>query len=300
MAAGNGSKGSSRSSKRGPRTKEPGPRPGTYELTDVTAEIVQDLDVEAGWMLLLDGVPNSYLDLNDPTHLEFEYQQWMARAVDLHRPDVTPLHFVHIGGGACAFPRYVAAARPGARQLVAEYNPELIALVRTVFGIRTGPGLRIRAGDGRDVLAGQHSGSADVVVRDAFVGPVVPPHLTTAEFLADVARVLRPDGLYLANVTDGPPLSLARAEVATARTTFAHVALVSEAPVLKGRRYGNLTLMASPAPLPTVDLARLLARSVAPTRVLADDELERFAAGAVVTTDDAPLVPPAPPPHLIR
>ena len=84
------------------------------------------------------------------------------------------------------------------------------------------------------------------------------------------------------------------------RSTFAHVALVSEAPVLKGRRYGNLALMASPAPLPTVDLARLLARSVAPTRVLEGADLERFVAGAVVTTDDAPLVPLPPPPHLIR
>ncbi|TQS43868.1 spermidine synthase [Cryptosporangium phraense] len=275
------------------------PQPGTHHLTDVTAEIVQDLDADDGWMLLLDGVPNSYLNLNDPTHLEFEYQQWMARAVDLHKPG-TEISLVHVGGGACAFPRYVAATRDGARQLVAEYNPELIALIREVFGIRTGPGLRIRAGDGRDVVAGQHSASADVLVRDAFVGPIVPPHLTTVEFLSDVARVLRPDGLYLANVTDGPPLGLARAEVATARATFAHVALVSETPVLKGRRYGNLTLIASPAPLPILDLTRLLARSVAPTRVLHGDELTKFVGGAAVTTDDNPLMPPPPPKHLIK
>ncbi|MFI5955557.1 spermidine synthase [Cryptosporangium sp. NPDC051539] len=277
-----------------------GPAPGTHHLTDVTAEIVQDLDADNGWMLLLDGVPNSYLNLDDPTHLEFEYQQWMGRAVDLHKPGTEPLSFVHVGGGACAFPRYVAATRENARQLVAEYNPELIALIREVFGIRTGPGLRIRAGDGRDVVAGQRSASADVLVRDAFIGPIVPPHLTTVEFMADVARVLRPDGLYLANVTDGPPLGLARAEVATARATFEHVAIVSETPVLKGRRYGNLTLIASPAPLPTLELARLLARSVAPTRVLHGDELTRFAAGAAVTTDDSPLVPLPPPKHLIR
>jgi spermidine synthase len=267
-------------------------------LTQVTAEIVQDIDVADGWMLLLDGVPNSYLDLADPTRLEFEYQQWMARAVDLHQTGDRPLSVVHVGGGACAFPRYVAATRPDARQLVAEYDPELIALVRTVFGVRTGPGLRIRAGDGRDVVAGQRSATADVLVRDAFVGPIVPPHLTTTEFITDAARVLRPDGLYLANVTDGPPLTLAKAEVATARATFEHVALVSEAPVLKGRRYGNLALLASSAPLPLTDLARLLARSVAPTRVLAGEELDRFAAGAGVTTDAEPITPPAPPSHL--
>lgn len=266
-------------------------------LSQVTAEIVQDLDVADGWMLLLDGVPNSYLDLADPTRLEFEYQQWMARAVDLHT-SAGPLAVVHVGGGACAFPRYIAATRPDARQLVAEYDPELIALVRDVFGVRTGPGLRIRAGDGRDVLARQRTGSADLVVRDAFVGPIVPPHLTTTEFIIDVARVLRPDGLYLANVTDGPPLTLAKAEVATARASFPHVALVSEAPVLKGRRYGNLSLLASPAPLPTEDLARLLARSPAPTRVLAGDELDRFTAGAAVTTDAEPLAAPHRPSHL--
>src|SRR6201995_1029903 len=91
-ARGQGEKG--RSARRG----RPDPQPGTHVLSEVTAEIVRDLDVLDGWMLLLDGVPNSYLDLADPTRLEFEYQQWMARAVDLHEGSSGPLSVVHVGG----------------------------------------------------------------------------------------------------------------------------------------------------------------------------------------------------------
>lgn len=279
------------------RPRGPEPRPGTHVLPTATAEILRDADVADGWMLLLDGVPTSYLDLADPTHLEFEYVRWIGHVLDLAAGPGVPLRVVHLGGGACTLPVYVAATRPGSRQLVAEYDAELVALVREQFGIRTGPGLKIRAGDARDVLARCADDSADVVVRDAFAGPATPAHLTSVEFVADVARVLRADGVYCANVTDGPAMRLARAEIATARAVFGHVALVAETPVLRGRRYGNLVVLGSATPLPTLDLARVLARSVAPTRVLDAADAQRFASGTPPITDaslDTPTPPPPP------
>jgi spermidine synthase len=273
----------------------------TRELDTTTAEIMRDVDVADGWMLLLNGVPSSYLDLADPTRLEFEYMRWIGYAVDLHHVDLhhpdgdDPLRVVHLGGGACALAKYVAATRPGARQIVVEYDAGLVTLVREVFGIRTGPGLKIRTGDARDVLAAAKDATADVIIRDAFAGPSTPAHLTTVEFVTDVVRVLRADGLYLANLTDGPPLRVVRSELATAQACFAHVALVAESPVLKGRRYGNLIVVASAEALPVDDLARLLARNPSPTRVLAGDELTRFVAGAGVLTDATWVDVAAPP-----
>ena len=36
------------------------------------ASLEPDRRRERGWTLLVDGVPQSYVDLADPTHLEFE------------------------------------------------------------------------------------------------------------------------------------------------------------------------------------------------------------------------------------
>jgi hypothetical protein len=197
----------------------------------------------SGRVLRLERLRHSYVDLNDPTHLEFDYTQWMGRAID----DMAagPLDAVFIGGGGFTLPRYIAAKRPGSRSRVLEVDGDLVELVRERLGLRTGPDLRVRVGDARVTLRDEATDSADLVVGDAFGGVAVPWHLTTEEFARDIRRVLRPDGLYLLNVIDYEPRSLVRAEAATLRRVFANLALVGHpAPG------GNHVFLASDAPLP--------------------------------------------------
>ena len=80
-----------------------------------------------------------------------------------------------------------------------------------------------------------------------FAGARTPAHLTSVEFAADAHRVLRPGGVYVANVADGPPLRFARGQVATLRAVFRHVCLLAEPGTLRGRRFGNLVAVASDA-----------------------------------------------------
>ncbi|MET0496487.1 MAG: spermine synthase, partial [Actinoplanes sp.] len=94
------------------------------------AELVGDPDRASGWTLLLDGAPQSHVDLDEPTHLEFEYIRRMAAAIDLLAPAGTPLRALHLGGGALTLPRYVAATRPGSPQRVVEIDGPLVELVR--------------------------------------------------------------------------------------------------------------------------------------------------------------------------
>jgi len=204
----------------------------------------------------------------------------MRTLLDVHRPPPERIDALHIGGAACTLPRALAAARPRSRQVVAEIDPDLVELVRSSFGLAAVPGLRIRAADGLAVLAATRDAGVDLVVRDAFAGDAVPGGLQTAAFLADVARVLRPDGLYLANVADRPPLRLARAEAATALAAFPHVAVVAEPGVLRGRRYANLVLAASTRPLPVDAWERAVRGGAAPMRLLAGEALAGFTAGA--------------------
>src|SRR5437764_1146294 len=84
--------------------------------------LVPDPRRPAGWTLLVDGVPQSYVDLDDPRYLEFEYMRRLASIIDAAAPPGVPLRVLHLGGGALTMPRYVAATRPGSRQRVVELD----------------------------------------------------------------------------------------------------------------------------------------------------------------------------------
>jgi MFS family permease len=185
------------------------------------ARIEADPGRPSGRTLWLDDVRHSYVDLEDPRHLEFAYAQRIADVIG----DGDALDAVFIGGGGFTLPRWLAATRPGSRSVVLELDPELVDLVRDRLALKTTDALRVRTGDARLTLRDERTGSADLVVGDAFGGRAVPWHLTTKEFMEDVRRVLRPDGLYVMNLIDRDELRLVRAEVRTLLEVFDDVAI---------------------------------------------------------------------------
>ncbi|MGP7961364.1 spermidine synthase [Sanguibacter sp. A247] len=270
---------------------------GPVAVATGTVEAVVDRDDPLGVTLHVNGVPSSYVHA-DPTVLTFEYMEHMAALLDALEPG--PLRALHVGAAGCTLPRWIDARRPGSRQVAIDPDPVLLELVREWFTLPRSPALRLRAADGRTAIASAPPESSDVIIRDAFAGATTPEHLTTDGWSREVLRVLRPGGLYLANIADRAPLRLARAEVATALAGLAtapddsgtttgprwsRVVLVAEPAVLKGRRYGNLVLAAVRAGGTSIDLTgaqvdRALRRLAVPAHIVADNELERFAAGA--------------------
>lgn len=242
----------------------------------------RDRDDPLGCTVLVDGVPSSYVHLGDPLRLEFEYMRWVGDLLDVLVPDDEPLHTVHVGGAGCTLPRYVAARRPGSRQVVLESDPDVVAVARETFGYSRRSGFRLRVADGFAGLRELADGAWHVVVRDAFVGDTTPEHVTTTTFVAEVARVLSRDGVYVANIADRPGLGLVRREVATALTVFRYVLLVGETQHLRGRRYGNVVLAAARRPLPVAELTRRVASGPVPARVVPPKDAAALAAGAAV------------------
>jgi len=251
------------------------------------AELVPDIDRTDAWLLFVDGVPQSGVDLADPAYLEFEYIRRIGHIVDLAFPPGAPVHALHLGGGALTLPRYVAHTRPGSRQLVAEVDDALTELVRARLPLPAGHRIRVRAADAREVVESVRPGSYDLVIADVFAGAVTPPRLTTAEFAAATARALRPGGVYAVNVAAGPPLDSARSAVATVRSVYGETCMIGEVSVLKGRRRGNLVMCGTDAGLPLAGLSRACASDPFPARVVTGDELRRFVSGAPVVTDAA-------------
>jgi spermidine synthase len=284
------------------------------------AELVADPGRPRAWTLLLDGTPQSHVDLDDPEYLEFEYMRRLGHVADLAAPAGQPLRVLHLGGGGLTLARYVAATRPGSGQLAVEADAALVDLVRRLLplgqrsrraaGNRPGaarpgavqpgaarPGrVRVRVGDARTVLEGVPAGSFDLVVADLFAGARTPAHLTSAEFAAAAARALTPAGCYATNIGDGPPLAHARARTAAVRSVFAHACLIADPAVLRGRRFGNLVLAAPQASLPLAALTRRIASDPFPGRLVRGADLDRFTAGARPVTDAGAEPSPAPPP----
>ena len=131
---------------------------------------------------------------------------------------------------------------------------------------------------------------------DVFAGSRTPAHLTSVEFIREVARVLAPDGRLIANVADGPPLAFARAQVATIRAALPQACLIADAAVLRGRRFGNLVVLAGRTALPVAELTRRAAGDWFPGRV--ESDLERFAGGSAPVTDATAVASPVPPESL--
>ncbi|MFC4586214.1 spermidine synthase [Sphaerisporangium corydalis] len=272
--------------------------PGRYPVDAGEAELLRDLDRPGGWLLSMAGVPQSYVDLDDPTYLDFEYVRLMADVIDVI--DEGPLDAVHVGAGACTLPRYVAATRPGSRHIVIDPDAALVALVREQLRLKSVPRLKVRIADGRVGATGLHDASADLFVLDAFSGATMPLDLATAEYMGDVARVLKDSGTLLVNIADGKGLAFARRVVATVRGTFRHVALLAEPGILRGRRFGNLIVVASPAPLALQALTRRAAGGLTQARCVYEDELVNFVAGAAPIRDGDSVIAPVPPPELFE
>jgi hypothetical protein len=259
------------------------PRPeefaGGHAVDTGSAQVIADADGRGGWSVWVNGVLSSHVDIEDPTRLEFEYMQWIGQVLDVAAPGPAPISVVHVGGAGCTMALYVAATRPGSKQTVFEVDAALATLARQAFGLRAVRGLSIKSRDGRHGLSSLPPASADVVIRDAFAGASVPEHLTTAEFHREAARVLRPTGVYVANVADTRQVHESRIEAVGALQTFAHVGMIAEPAQLRGRRFGNVLVLASAAPLPTEALIRALAGGMVRARLVPHARVLELVAG---------------------
>ncbi|SFE66689.1 Spermidine synthase [Blastococcus tunisiensis] len=262
------------------------PTPCEEETAYHCARVVADPERETGRALLLDTLRHSYVDLADPTYLEFEYVRAIAAVTDALAPDGEPLSALHIGGGGLTLPRYLAAERPGTESLVVEVDPGVVAIDREQLALETTEDLRVRVADGRVALAAEAPGERDLVVGDAFGGLSVPWQLTTREAVELVDRALADDGVYAINLIDHPPLGFVRAELATLRAVFPHVALLARIPVLAGEDGGNVVAVASRSPIPTDEIAAALSDRDLVWQVAQGAELDRFVGDADVLTDD--------------
>lgn len=209
-----------------------------------TAALIPDSARPNGWSLLVNGVRQSYVDLDDPVYLKLAYTTWAGEMLRRLWPPGRAIDAVHVGGGAATLPRFVAATRPGSTQTVVDFDELLVDLVRAHLRLDDVPGLSVEVCDGRVAVANLSPESADLVLVDVFQGGSTPPGFISAEFFSDVARALREDGTYMANVWDGGELEVLRRVVAFASEQFTQLRVIARPGALLKVRPGNFLVVA--------------------------------------------------------
>jgi spermidine synthase len=261
------------------------------------AVIEPDRWVPGSFTLVVDGTPQSHVNIDNPSELFFEYIQRMGHVIDQLKQPGEPITAVHLGAGAFTLPRYVEATRPGSRQQVVELESDLVDFVREHLPWSSRAQIRVRHGDAREVVAKFPPGlrgSVDLLVIDIFSGARTPAHVTSLEFYQSAVSLLADDGVVLVNVADGPGLAFARGQASTLASAVADVAMLAETQILKGRRFGNVVLVGSQKALPLEWMPRLLAGGPHPSKVVSGAELRDFIAGAPIVTDATAIQSPPP------
>ena len=249
------------------------------------ARLVPDLAYPRAFTLRIGRTDQSYVDLDDPLRLEFDYVQRLADIVD-SVAEPGRIRVVHVGGAGMTLPRYLAATRPTSAQVVLEPDIELTAFVRRHLPLPARSGIKVRGTDGRRGIAELRDGYADLMIIDAFVGARVPAELTTSDLLADARRALSDHGVIIINLTDRGPLGYAKRVLAGVRLAFPHVLLCAEASTLKGRRFGNVIIAGCATPLPYAAIAERAGRPPFPYRVLHGARLRQLLADSVPFSDE--------------
>ncbi|HEY3771911.1 MAG TPA: fused MFS/spermidine synthase [Solirubrobacteraceae bacterium] len=252
-------------------------RRATHQVLARDGELVVERDPgrPSGRLLIQQEMESSYIDLADPTHLEFDYMRWLRIVLRSSRAR----RIVHVGGGACALPRALAAEWPDGRQEVCELDSGVLALARQHMGLRRAPGLRVRHADGREWLRSQADHSHDAVVIDAFLGARVPLRLITVEALRDVARVAP---LALVNVVDDRSRRVVDRVAAGLAEAFDHLFTLSG-------RSGNTIVAGATGTGPPLDrISAAAAADPSPATVTRPAALARRLAAAAPARDPRP------------
>lgn len=257
--------------------------------------LIPDHTRKGSWMVRIDGIDQSYVDLADPTHLEFDYMRRIGDHIDQHAPEGERLRVVHVGGAGMTLARYVATTRPTSPQIVFEPDVSLTEEVREHAPLPKRSGIKVRPMDGYSGIESLADDYAEVVITDAFVDGSVPGEFVTVDYFAELSRVLVGDGLALFNLTDRHHFEWTKRVVAGLVTVFPQVVVSADPASFRARRFTNLVAAASIIDHPEAALTRRFASAAFPSRLIASDEIASFISGAkpFVASDTQASPPPA-------
>ena len=173
-----------------------------YYTLQVKKVLTKDKKVWAD-ALVLDHLIHSINDLDNPSYLDYEYIRIYEEFMRWRMNRTGSLKTLFIGGGGYTLPRCLETMYPTAEVDVVEIDPEITKVVHEYLGVPKNTKIRSFNEDGRwFVMNCKEKEKYDFIVGDAFNDLSIPYHLTTKEFAQQMAGLLKPDGILMANVID--------------------------------------------------------------------------------------------------
>jgi len=243
-------------------------------------------------ILMLDHLIHSYVVPDDPTALDYGYEDAYSALTQTHvsgRPEIDTLF---IGGGGYSFPRYVEAVYQNATVDVIEIDPAVTAIAHERLGLPPSSRIRSFNEDARVFLTEWNDPKLyDVVYGDAFNDLSIPYHLTTVEFNRIIADRLKPDGIYLTNIIDKfEGGEFLKAAVNSLRVVFPHVYVFGRGDAFMPFDRNTYVLMASRRPLDRERFDAITSKDDLSSRttMLVEDRLKDYLASgrSLTLTDD--------------
>ncbi len=245
--------------------------------------------------LVLDHLVHSINDLNNPYYLDYEYIRIYEELMRWRMKRTGSLKTLFIGGGGYTLPRCLEVMYPTAEVDVVEIDPEITRVVHEYLGVPPNTRIRSFSEDGRwFVMNCQDKGKYDFIVGDAFNDLSIPYHLTTKEFAGQMAALLKPNGILMANVIDSFQKGLFMPSyIRTLEEVFGkgNVHLVSHKPDNENSGISTRVIVASRQKINLDDFAAFIrgeAGKEAMSHVMSQERLQEYLAHrpSIIMTDD--------------
>ncbi len=242
--------------------------------------------------LYLDALLHSYVDTEDPLHLEYQYERVFGSLAGMMAERHPDMDALFIGGGGYTMPKFMDTLFPDASLEVVEIDPAVTEVAHGYLALPRNTEIVTYWEDARTKLQTLPQGKYEYIVGDAFDDVAVPYHLTTMEFNDMVRGLLAEDGMYVINTVDKMHSGrFLRSVVHTLRQTFPFVyVLRNDSDWYSDTRY-TFVVAASMSELTEQQIWDANSNSITSshsTRIMPEDEFAKWYEGGRKTllTDD--------------
>ncbi len=154
-------------------------------------------------VLALDHLIHSYVTLDDPLAMKYDYLKVFADIIGYVNGKDNGMRVLHLGGGGYSLPRYLSTVYRSSINEVAEVDPAVTSVAYEYLGLPRDTPIKTYNQDARLFLLKRQSPEKyDFVVGDVFNDLATPYHLTTLEFDKLVKANMKDDGVYMVNIID--------------------------------------------------------------------------------------------------
>ena len=230
-----------------------------YNTIRVSDNVQADQPVK---VLELDGLVHSYISLQDPTFLAYDYLKVIADIATYTAQQNPNMRALFIGGGGYTMPKYLEKKYPQSTLEVIEIDPEVTRVDFAYLGLSPDTHIVTFNEDARQAVKKLPEGQYDMVFGDAYKNYSIPYQLTTHEFNQQVKGLLKSNGIYVANLIDKLHSGkFLRAYVNTVRQTFPYVYLIPGNTAWEDDSRATHLVVCSMQPLASTALSEASARA---------------------------------------